>query len=384
MEYANIRPVRVRDHWPGSIWRPQHGWAVDVLPTPRPAQARAQIWQPAAGGGDTAAPSILCNLTPQDAPCVRWPARAPTVLLDNCVPNASVEYRAPTVGRAWELNVRHLAGWDTGKSPFLNGTRDSMVSEERRLGFPAPPGCAGLSHRRTDDGPMGIMNKTAARIRAAFSYGARQPSCAPATASPEGCWPSCGAGPARARGRGVMGYDDLTLAAGCGTASTTIRQDSGLALGKGAFSLLDSPDEQRCRKQVLLRRSPESVPEEKRPHGPAPVAKQARGEKQKGAHRPFRLLRKRFFAPTLQAGMQQKTPGCQRQDALSARRSLQPAAMRIVPPLPPQPIRWSVPLQRVHPPSQLPPLGGSPGTGSMLRLARVPPVSTNTREQAST
>ena len=37
----------------------------------------------------------------------------------------------------------------------------------------------------------------------------------------------------------VMGYDDLPLAAGCEPPLTTIRQDR-LALGKSAFSLLDS------------------------------------------------------------------------------------------------------------------------------------------------
>ena len=51
---------------------------------------------------------------------------------------------APTVGEGVELGVRHLAGLGHRKIAFLNGTRDSMVSEERRLASCTPRLC-GLS-----------------------------------------------------------------------------------------------------------------------------------------------------------------------------------------------------------------------------------------------
>ena len=115
---------------------------------------------------------------------------------------------------------------------------------------------------------MGIMNKTVrANTCRIFLHRARQPSCAPATASPGGCW-------LRRLGLrvpgdvSVMGYDDLPLAAGCEPPLTTIRQDR-LALGKSAFSLLDSLMNGVAVSKVLLR--PQLIVREST--GPAPVRK---------------------------------------------------------------------------------------------------------------
>ena len=66
----------------------------------------------------------------------------------------------------------------------------------------------------------------------------------------------------------VMGYDDLPLAAGCEPPLTTIRQDR-LALGKSAFSLLDSLMNGVAVSKVLLR--PQLIVREST--GPAPVRK---------------------------------------------------------------------------------------------------------------
>ena len=102
---------------------------------------------------------------------------------------------------------------------------------------------------------MGIMNKTVrANTCRIFLHRARQPSCAPATASPGDV--------------SVMGYDDLPLAAGCEPPLTTIRQDR-LALGKSAFSLLDSLMNGVAVSKVLLR--PQLIVREST--GPAPVQK---------------------------------------------------------------------------------------------------------------
>ena len=122
---------------------------------------------------------------------------------------------------------------------------------------------------------MGIMNKTVrANTCRIFLHRARQPSCAPATASP-GELPRR---PVLAELRrlglrvpgdvSVMGYDDLPLAAGCEPPLTTIRQDR-LALGKSAFSLLDSLMNGVAVSKVLLR--PQLIVREST--GPAPVRK---------------------------------------------------------------------------------------------------------------
>ena len=116
---------------------------------------------------------------------------------------------------------------------------------------------------------MGIMNKTVrANTCRIFLHRARQPSCAPATASPGGCWPSCDVWACACPDVSVMGYHDLPLAAGCEPPLTTIRQDR-LALGKSAFSLLDSLMNGVAVSKVLLR--PQLIVREST--GPAPVRK---------------------------------------------------------------------------------------------------------------
>ena len=116
---------------------------------------------------------------------------------------------------------------------------------------------------------MGIMNKTVrANTCRIFLHRARQPSCAPATASP-GVLAELRRLGLRVPGDvSVMGYDDLPLAAGCEPPLTTIRQDR-LALGKSAFSLLDSLMNGVAVSKVLLR--PQLIVREST--GPAPVRK---------------------------------------------------------------------------------------------------------------
>ena len=63
----------------------------------------------------------------------------------------------------------------------------------------------------------------------------------------------------------VMGYDDLPLAAGCEPPLTTFRQDR-LALGKCAFSLLDSLMNGVAVSKVLLR--PQLIVRESTGHAP--------------------------------------------------------------------------------------------------------------------
>ncbi len=269
MEYANIGQFGYEIVAGFRLAAAARGWAVDVLPTTPEAQARTKYGSLLLEGGYGGA--FILGLTPQDAYMRALAGTGtPTVLLDNCVPNASVGYVGTDSWEGVELGVRHLAGLGHRKIAFLNGTRDSMVSEERRLAFLHATWLCGLS---ADERMMayGYYEQTVrANTCRIFLHRARQPSCAPATASPGGCWPSCGVlGRLRVPGDvSVMGYDDLPLAAGCEPPLTTIRQDR-LALGKSAFSLLDSLMNGVAVSKVLLR--PQLIVREST--GPAPVRK---------------------------------------------------------------------------------------------------------------
>ncbi len=191
MEYANIGQFGYEIVAGFRLAAAARGWAVDVLPTTPEAQARTKYGSLLLEGGYGGA--FILGLTPQDAYMRALAGTGtPTVLLDNCVPNASVGYVGTDSWEGVELGMRHLAGLGHRKIAFLNGTRDSMVSEERRLAFLHATWLCGLS---ADERMMayGYYEQNCAREYVPhFLRRARQPSCAPATASPEGCWPSCG------------------------------------------------------------------------------------------------------------------------------------------------------------------------------------------------
>ena len=210
------------------------------------------------------------GLTPQDAYMRALAGTGtPTVLLDNCVPNASVGYVGTDSWEGVELGVRHLAGLGHRKIAFLNGTRDSMVSEERRLAFLHATWLCGLS---ADERMMayGYYEQNCAReyVPHFLAQGATAILCA---SDGIARWVLAELRRLGLRVPGdvsVMGYDDLPLAAGCEPPLTTIRQDR-LALGKSAFSLLDSLMNGVAVSKVLLR--PQLIVREST--GPAPVRK---------------------------------------------------------------------------------------------------------------
>lgn len=144
MEYANIGQFGYEIVAGFRLAAAARGWAVDVLPTTPEAQARTKYGSLLLEGGYGGA--FILGLTPQDAYMRALAGTGtPTVLLDNCVPNASVGYVGTDSWEGVELGVRHLAGLGHRKIAFLNGTRDSMVSEERRLAFLHATWLCGLS-----------------------------------------------------------------------------------------------------------------------------------------------------------------------------------------------------------------------------------------------
>lgn len=182
MEYANIGQFGYEIVAGFRLAAAARGWAVDVLPTTPEAQARTKYGSLLLEGGYGGA--FILGLTPQDAYMRALAGTGtPTVLLDNCVPNASVGYVGTDSWEGVELGVRHLAGLGHRKIAFLNGTRDSMVSEERRLAFLHATWLCGLS---ADERMMayGYYEQNCAReyVPHFLAQGATA-SCAPATAS---------------------------------------------------------------------------------------------------------------------------------------------------------------------------------------------------------
>ena len=268
MEYANIGQFGYEIVAGFRLAAAARGWAVDVLPTTPEAQARTKYGSLLLEGGYGGA--FILGLTPQDAYMRALAGTGtPTVLLDNCVPNASVGYVGTDSWEGVELGVRHLAGLGHRKIAFLNGTRDSMVSEERRLAFLHATWLCGLS---ADERMMayGYYEQNCAReyVPHFLAQGATAILCA-SDGIARGVLAELRRLGLRVPGDvSVMGYDDLPLAAGCEPPLTTIRQDR-LALGKSAFSLLDSLMNGVAVSKVLLR--PQLIVREST--GPAPVRK---------------------------------------------------------------------------------------------------------------
>lgn len=268
MEYANIGQFGYEIVAGFRLAAAARGWAVDVLPTTPEAQARTKYGSLLLEGGYGGA--FILGLTPQDAYMRALAGTGtPTVLLDNCVPNASVGYVGTDSWEGVELGVRHLAGLGHRKIAFLNGTRDSMVSEERRLAFLHATWLCGLS---ADERMMayGYYEQNCAReyVPHFLAQGATAILCA-SDGIARGVLAELRRLGLRVPGDvSVMGHDDLPLAAGCEPPLTTIRQDR-LALGKSAFSLLDSLMNGVAVSKVLLR--PQLIVREST--GPAPVRK---------------------------------------------------------------------------------------------------------------
>lgn len=97
---------------------------MDVLPTTPEAQARTKYGSLLLEGGYGGA--FILGLTPQDAYMRALAGTGtPTVLLDNCVPNASVGYVGTDSWEGVELGMRHLAGIGTSENRLF----------ERHAGF---------------------------------------------------------------------------------------------------------------------------------------------------------------------------------------------------------------------------------------------------------
>lgn len=214
-------------------------WEVDVIPSDLNMQVSEKYDSFMLKNGYSGA--FLCGFTLHDT----WISQlqhtsVPTVLLDNYIEGCNhVGYVGTDSFEGISLAVTHLKNLGHKKIAFLNGTKNSMVSEERYQAFLLSMNNNGL----TPDSDL-------------IAYGRYEPDCAKeytksfvdagATAI------LCGSdmiasGVIKELNRlglkspadvSVMGYDDLPIACQLSPALSTIRQDR-LDIGKSANLILD-------------------------------------------------------------------------------------------------------------------------------------------------
>lgn len=178
----------------------------------------------------------------------------PTVLLDNYIDaNSHVGYVGTDSFEGIGLAVKHLAGLGHKKIAFLNGSKNSMVSEERYQAFTISMSECGLD----------VEDKL-------VEYGYYVPDCAKyhvPTFLDNGATAIVCASDLIASGvisevykRGlripedisVVGYDDLPISEHLTPPLTTVRQDR-IDLGKSAFLLMDGLIHNVTISKLLLR-----------------------------------------------------------------------------------------------------------------------------------
>ncbi|WP_040214458.1 LacI family DNA-binding transcriptional regulator [Clostridium polynesiense] len=181
--------------------------------------------------------------------------KVPTVLLDNFVPNSSVGYVGTDSYEAIDMVISHLLDLGHKKIAFLNGDKNSMVSNDRYFAFKR------------------AMKKHKLKVNPALTaYGYFVPDCAKDYVPKflkSGATAIVCASDMIASGVinelklssvscpkevSVVGFDDIPLASKLNPPLTTIRQDR-LNLGKSAFSLLDNLLHGVAISKILLRPS---------------------------------------------------------------------------------------------------------------------------------
>lgn len=178
----------------------------------------------------------------------------PTVLLDNYIEkNHHVGYVGTDNFEGIGLAIEHLAKLGHKKIGFLNGAKNSMVSQQRNDAFIASINKQGLEFDQSlirfgyyvpdcakDHVPVFLKNNASAIICASdiMANGVIQTLRKEKLSVPKDI--------------SVIGFDDLPIAAKTTPALTTIRQDR-IELGKSAFLLLDGLIHGISTSKLLLR-----------------------------------------------------------------------------------------------------------------------------------
>lgn len=163
----------------------------------------------------------------------------PTVLLDNYIPSKNVGYVGTDGFNGIELAVRHLAGLGHRRIALLNGSKNSMVTNERQQAFLQSMGKCGVP---VDPALIanGYYVPECAKDHVSFflENGATAIVCASDLIA-SGVIAELNRLGKRVPGDvSVVGFDDLPVAQHLTPTLTTVRQDR-VAIGKSAFMMLE-------------------------------------------------------------------------------------------------------------------------------------------------
>ncbi len=178
----------------------------------------------------------------------------PTVLLDNYLEgNEKVGYVGTDSHEGVGMAVKHLAALGHKKIAFLNGSKNSMVSEERNIAFRDAIKECGLTVYE----PLvayGYYVPDCAKnfVQGFLDNGATAIVCASDLIASGVLNELNRLGKKVPEDISVVGYDDLPIAASLNPALTTIRQDRN-NLGKSAMFMLDGLIREVPMSKMLLR-----------------------------------------------------------------------------------------------------------------------------------
>lgn len=163
----------------------------------------------------------------------------PTVLLDNYIPNKNVGYVGTDGFNGIDLAIKHLADYGHRRIALLNGSKNSMVTNERQMAF-----TQSMEKYALDLDPDLITNGyyvpecAKDHVSTFLERGATAIVCASDLIASGVIAELHRLGKHVPEDVSVVGFDDLPIAQHLTPTLTTIRQDR-VSIGKSAFMMLE-------------------------------------------------------------------------------------------------------------------------------------------------
>lgn len=193
----------------------------------------------------------------------------PTVLLDNCIPNKNVGYVGTDGYEGIDLAVRYLAENGHTKIALLNGSKNSMVTDERLLAFTqSMEKNALIVNPNLIAHGWFVPDCAKYHVSAFLENGATAIVCASDLIASGVLAELKRLGKRVPEDISVIGYDDLPIAQHLTPSLTTVRQDR-VCIGKSAFMMLEelisnvSISKLLLRPQLIVRNSTGKCPAKK-------------------------------------------------------------------------------------------------------------------------
>lgn len=177
----------------------------------------------------------------------------PTVLFDNYIPNKHVGYVGTDGFEGISLAVRHLVELGHSKIALLNGSKNSMVTDERLAAFTQAMQKNSLEiNQNLIEHGWFVPDCAKYHVSTFLDNGATAIVCASDLIASGVIAELKRLGKRVPEDVSVIGYDDLPIAQHLTPALTTIRQDR-VCLGKSAFMMLDELIHKVSISKLLLR-----------------------------------------------------------------------------------------------------------------------------------